>query len=293
MKKLTLLLILTALVFNAKSQNDTIIYYKNNEIRITEKDGAVEVSVNSESLTAEEKLFNGDYEVKNKPSVSPVFCFSQFSIKENKRDFNVHGTGIFAGFSNLAAKDLSEIGNVENARLKLSSFEIGLTAFGMDAQLSRKYGWLLFAGLGVKVQQYNADRNTAFVIEDNITVQREPELGRLYTKSRLVQWYLHAPIMLEYQAVSSKGNAVFIQAGVELGLKLSSKSSVVYRNESNRKVKEKIDRGMNVNPLTVDAKAEIGFNDFALYARYGLLNLFRKNRGPEVVPVAAGVIWHF
>ena len=52
-------------------------------------------------------------------------------------------------------------------------------------------------------------------------------------------------------------------------------------------------RGMNVNPLTADAKVEIGFYDFALYARYGLIELFRRHRGPEVIPVAAGVIWHF
>ena len=50
---------------------------------------------------------------------------------------------------------------------------------------------------------------------------------------------------------------------------------------------------MNVNPLTADAKVEIGFNSFGLYARYELIDLFKINRGQEVIPVAAGVIWHF
>jgi hypothetical protein len=275
MKKLTILLVFIALGFNAICQNDT-------------------TGVKSNELTAEEQLFQGEYEVNNRSSVNPVFCFSQFTVKKNQRHFSVHGSGLFAGFSNLSSRDLSQIGAFPNAQLKLSSFEIGLTAFGMDAQLSKKQGWLLFAGLGVKVQQYNADLNTAFVMEDNITGQSQPSVeGRLYSKSRLVQWYLHAPIMLEYQAVSFRGQVVFVQAGFELGLKLSSKSSVVYRDERNKKFKEKMGRGMNINPLTVDAKVEVGFNDFALYARYGLIALFRKNRGPEVVPVAAGVIWHF
>jgi hypothetical protein len=143
------------------------------------------------------------------------------------------------------------------------------------------------------VQQYNADRNNAFVEQDDITIQKRPDYEILYSKSRLVQWYMHMPIMVEYQKKLSKKSHFFVQAGVELGLKLSSKSSVVYRDERNKRVKEKMGRGMNVNPLTADAKIEIGFNSFALYGRYGLIELFRKNRGPEVIPVAAGVIWHF
>jgi len=104
---------------------------------------------------------------------------------------------------------------------------------------------------------------------------------------------MHVPIMFEYQKKLAKNSTFFVQAGVELGLKLSSKSSVVYRDDSNKRIREKMGRGMNVNPLTADAKVEIGFNSFALYARYGFITLFRKERGPEVIPVAAGVVWHF
>ena len=272
MKKLTILLIIIAFMSNAVCQNDN--------------------TISSDSLTAEDKLFQGTYEVDNDRAVSPVFCFSKFTTSK-KIKYHVHGSGLFAGFSNLAPRNLSEIGVVENAELKLSSFEIGLTIFGMDAQLSKKYGWLFFTGLGFRVQQYNADRNNAFVELDDVTVQVRPEEGRYYSKSRLVQWYMHVPIMFEYQKKISKKANFFVQGGVELGLKLSSKSSVMYRDDRNKKVREKMGSKMNVNPLTVDAKVEIGFNCFALYARYGLIDLFRKNRGPEVVPVAAGVILHF
>ena len=275
MKKLTILLICTVLVFNAKSQNDT-------------------TSIKSDKLTAEEKLFRGNYEIESDQSIYPVFCFSKFTeSKKGKNRFSVHGSGLFSGFSNLSTRMLTDIGLVEHAELKLSSFEIGLTLFGMDAHLSKKYGWLFFAGLGFKVQQYNADRNSAFVEENDITIQKRPDYGILYSKSRLVQWYMHLPIMVEYQKKLSRNSNFFVQAGVELGLKLSSKSIVIYRDDHNKRVKEKMGRGMNVNPLTADAKIEVGFNSFALYARYGLIELFRKNRGPEVIPVAAGIILHF
>ena len=135
--------------------------------------------------------------------------------------------------------------------------------------------------------------NLAFVERDLTTMQVRPEEGKFYSKSRLVQWYLHIPVMFEYQKKLTKRSNFFVQAGVELGLKLSSKSSVVYRDDRNKRIHEKMGRGMNVNPLTADVKVEIGFNNFALYARYGLINLFRKDRGPDVIPIAAGVILHF
>ncbi|MCL2247365.1 MAG: PorT family protein [Lentimicrobiaceae bacterium] len=271
MKKTTILLIFIALMSNAICQDDT--------------------TLKSDSLTAEDKLFHGSYETDDERAVSTDFCFSKFT-KSKKVKYKAHSHGIFAGFSNLATRDLSEIGIVKDAELKLSSFEIGLTIFGMNVQLSKKYGWLFFTGLGFRVQQYNADRNYAFVELDDVTVQIRPEEGHYYSKSRLAQWYMHLPIMFEYQKKISKRSSFFVQTGVELGLKLSSKSSVVYRDERNKKIHEKLGKGMNVTPLTVDARVEIGLNSFGLYARYGLIELFRKNRGPEVIPVAAGVIWH-
>jgi len=273
MKKTTILLIFLAFTIHAMSQNNA--------------------TNQSDTLTAEDKLFKGSYEVSEGHAVYPVFNFSKFTTSNEKKKYRVHGSGLFAGFSNLSTRTLSEIGTVEDAELKLSSFEIGLTLFGVGVQLHKKYGWLFFAGCGFKVQQYNADRNYAFIEQDYRTIQVRPEEGLFYSKSRLVQWYLHMPIMFEYQKKLSKRSNFFVQAGCELGLKLSSKSSVMYRDDRNKKVRETMGKGMNVNPLTADAKVELGFNNFALYARYGLITLFRKDRGPEVVPVAAGVIWHF
>jgi hypothetical protein len=274
MKKPTILLIFIAFIFNAIGQTDT-------------------TAVKSEPLSAEEQLFQGSYEPESSSALAPVFCFSKFVVKNKKRHFRVHGSGLFAGFSSLAPRSLAEIGTTKDAEIRPSSFEIGLTLCGMSAQLSKKYGWLFFAGLGFKVQQYNADRNYAFVMEDDVTVQKHPEAGILYSKSRLVNWYMHVPIMFEYQKKVAKRSRFFVQAGVELGLKLSSKSSTVYRDDHHKKTHEKLGKKMNVRPLTADLKVEVGFNSLALYARYGFIELFRKNRGPEVVPVAAGVIWHF
>ena len=272
MKNIILISLVSVIGFYAKAQSDTL---KPSE----------EVVKKSVEEAAEEALVTGNYDIV------PNFTFSQFTKVSTKKKFHVHGSGFFAGFSSLSSKDLN-IAEVENAVLKYNSYELGWTMFGMDVNLSRKRGWLFFSGLGLRVQQYNSDLNTAFKVVDGRTVQVPAPDSVVYSTSKLTQWYIHIPIVFEYQKKIPKTN-FFVQLGVECGLKLSSKSKTMYRNDNNRKTKEKIGSDMNTNPLTVDAKAEIGFGKTAIYARYGLINLFRKGRGPEVIPVAVGVVFHF
>ena len=210
-----------------------------------------------------------------------------------KNKMHVHGSGVFLGFSNLASRNLSNIGDVDGAILNYSSSEIGWTIGGMDVRLSKKQGWILFAGVGFRVNMYRSDLNTAFRMMGNRTEQIPAANDIFYTKSNLTQWYIHIPIMLEYQK-EIRSTSVFFQAGAECGVKLSSKSKVKYRSmDSNKKIKEIVGKGMNVNPFTIDLKAEIGFDNLAIYARYGLIDIFRKGRGAEAIPVSVGIIYHF
>ena len=242
-------------------------------------------TLQSKEEAAEEALLTGNYDI------APNFTFSQLSQVNKAGRYCVHGSGLFAGFSNLATRDLN-IADVENAVLKYNSYELGWTIFGMDIRMSRRQGWLFFSGLGLRMQQYNSDLNTAFKVVDEATVQVPAPSGTVYSTSKLTQWYMHIPLMFEYQMKLPRSN-FFAQLGFECGVKLSSKSRVMYRNSNNSSTKDKVGTEMNVNPLTVDAKAEIGVGKWALYARYGLVNLFRKGRGADVVPVAAGVVFHF
>ena len=232
-------------------------------------------------------LLEGEYG----KSVCADFTFSKFVEKKNK--MFPHGSGIFLGFSNLASRDLSNIGDVEGAILNYSSGEIGWTLGGMDVRMSKKHGWFLFAGVGFRVNMYRSDLNTAFRMMGNRTEQIPAANDIFYTKSNLTQWYIHIPIMLEYQKKTRSTN-VFFQAGAECGIKLSSKSKVkYYPMDSEKKIKKTLDKGMNVNPFTIDLKAEIGFDNLAIYARYGLIDIFRKGRGAEAIPVSVGIIYHF
>ncbi len=240
----------------------------------------------NDSINKDDKDFFGD------KYFTPDF---KEKMKRNfkRRHYKAHITGFYFGFSNLATQDL-QIGNSTNAELKLNSYEIGWTMFSKDFRLSkrsRNYGLILSTGLGFRYHEYNADKNTHFAPINNYVTQLQAPVGVKYTESYLSVWYMNIPVVLEWQ--KKRGNSsFFIQAGAEAGVKLSGRSKFNYSPEEDFVISQNIDK-IDINPLTLDAKFQIGFNDVSLYVRYGLINFFRSNRGTPVIPVAAGINLHF
>lgn len=295
MKRAILLSVLVVLYTTLFSQKDTTFYFQGNEINITSNsNNEINVRVhNSKMDSSETMLFEGTYNDTSSKEVNTSYAFSKF-IKKTKVSLDPHTSGIYAGFSNLASRDLS-IGNVKDAVLKYNSYEIGWTMFSVNIPLSNKYGWFFFIGAGFRVQQYNSDNNTAFRLDNNLnTCQIAAPTDIYYSTSKLTMWYFNVPLIFEYQKEITSSPNFYIQAGLDCGIKLTSKSKVKYCvTDDNKETKEFIGSNMNVNPITVDARVEIGFGDLGVYARYGLINTFRSNRGANVIPVAVGAIWHF
>lgn len=313
MKKLSLLLIFFVSVLILNAQSDTTIIYNGNKIIITEDQDNVTVFV--EKIQPDSTLFdlNPPYIIDeysqdlfpedslNKPKDSYLFgnrfFTPDFTEKVHKnfkrRKYRAHVTGFFIGFSNLATQDL-QIGNVADAALKLNSYELGWTMFHKDFRLSkrsRNYGLILSAGLGFRYNHLNADNNSSFIpINGYVTQVQAPDSVK-FNKSHLSVWYLNIPVVLEWQKKRGCSN-FFIQAGVEGGIKLSGRSKSSYSPEDDIVVMEKRSK-LDINPLTLDAKLQVGFNNISIYARYGLINFYRTGRGATVIPVSAGINLHF
>ena len=274
------------------AQHDTTFYYKEHKIVISNVDDGIKVEVSDSQLdSAERLLFEGTFDKEYSSEVSANFSFQKLiPSKKKKKRLYPHDGGFSIGFTNLSTKDL-DIGNVSDAQLKYSSFELAFQLGNVAVPIASRYGWLFFTGVGFRYQQFNSDFNTAFRIVDHYT-QQLPKEGTKYKMSKLATWYLSVPFMIEWQKKIGR-KSIYCQFGVETGILLYSKSKVKYMNEMGKKVKENYGRGMNINPITADARVGIGISHFGLYARYGLLNLFRKNRGAEVIPVAMGFVYNF
>lgn len=283
MKKFSLLLIALVLVCFVKAQSDTTVV---DSIPPYIVDEYLEDPFPGDTIDKNDNDFFGD------KYFTPDF---KEKMKRNfkRRHYKAHVTGFYMGFSNLATQDL-QIGSVNNAVLKLNSYEIGWTMFSKDFRLSkrsRNFGLILSTGLGFRYHEYFADNNTFFKPVNNYITQLPAPTDVKFTESYLSVWYMNIPVVLEWQ--KKKGNSsFFIQAGAEVGVKLSGRSKFIYSPEEDVVISQNIDK-IDINPLTLDAKFQIGFNDVSLYVRYGLINFFRANRGATVIPVSAGINLHF
>ena len=290
MKKTVLLSVFICTFLWVYSQEDTTNRHPKHD-----KDSII-IDENASLLNpAELLIFEGNYKDISPAEVAVDFTFSRFIASSSRgasskppRKMHAHDGGFAFGFNTMANKDLTNLGNIENAVLKYSSYELALQLSSFTVPISRKAGFLFFSGVGLRFVQYNADLNTAFREVNHITRQVEANEPINYKVSKLNSWYVTIPLMFEWQTKIPR-KTFYIQAGVEAGIRFSTVSKVKYFIDGH-KYKHKLDRGLNMNPLTLDAKVGSGFSHVGLYARYGLLNLFRVNRGPECVPLALGIV---
>ncbi|MDD2621650.1 MAG: hypothetical protein WC142_02865 [Bacteroidales bacterium] len=290
MKKLSIFTSLLLTIFIASAQNDTVIYFGSSKVYLSVDSGQTKVRVtNANTDSAEFMLFEGIYDDSTSKETIASFGFSKLIKSKRSSYIRPHSNNLFLGFSSLADRNLN-IADAENAMLKYNSFEWGWTAFTFELTppKTKQKGILFHAGLGIRMHQYNAENNTAFRLVNHYTTQVAAPDDIVYSTSKLTNWYVHLPALIEWQIPVQHTN-FFIQGGLECGIKLSAKSKIMYYVD-NKKTKEKIGSDLNVNPLTLDVKLAFGFGSYGLYARYGLLREFRKGRGPEVYPVAVGIV---
>ncbi len=292
MKKVTFLtMVLVACCVILNAQSDTIAQSTNGYDHRQLKDYE-----STELDSSELHIFEGSFNEDSESDVNLDFNFRKFifipnnkSKKEIQKRMYGHDGGFSIGLNQMSDKGLSQIGNVENAGLQYTSYELALQLGSINFRISHKAGLLFFTGVGLRFVQYNADKNTAFQLVDFNTVQCPAPEGISYKISKMNNWYVTIPLMFEWQ-LKSNHRSLYLQAGVETGIRLSSVSKVKYFIDG-EKYKDKLAKGLNMNPITLDAKVGIGYKNFGVYARYGLLDLFRKGRGPEVVPLALGLVF--
>ena len=71
-----------------------------------------------------------------------------------------------------------------------------------------------------------------------------------------------------------------------------SSSKIVYHDADGEKRKKKMDRGMNLRPVTMDFLFQAGVGCIGFYAKYSPFGLFEKDKGPKVHPVSLGLQLH-
>ena len=131
-------------------------------------------------------------------------------------------------------------------------------------------------------QYLNYNRNLSY---GNAPVLTDlPIEGREVKQGYIRYWSLRVPLCLEISSASSSGP--FIAFGPELEYRFGDVSKVDYVGEKKGEI---IAKGINVNPLGLNAVARVGINDFGLIARYSFTSLFQKDDPVQTYPFMIGI----
>lgn len=208
------------------------------------------------------------------------------------KDFDAHWAGFGMGFANFADGSFN-INDIDGVSLRSeNSLEYNFNFLEKSFPFS-KYNWAVVTGMGLRWSRYRLNTNNYFVEnEKGITVLQPAPEGITYSKSKLNITSLTIPVLLEWQSRKIKGDRFFFSGGVVGVIKTISSSKVEFRDENSKKRKEKMDRGMNIRPVTMDFLLQGGYDWIGFYIKYSPMGLFEGGKGPKIQPVSIGLHLH-
>jgi hypothetical protein len=277
----------------------TIINSGNKRIIVTDNVNKqrLEVEVyelqDGEEIDSYEKVFEGHYidgkvyeRKKSLVSIDIPSPLARRSYKNSYTHIDPHYAGIGIGFARFADK-----GDIDNIPFRTgNSLEIDFNILEEAFPISRHYKWAVVTGFGVRWTCYQLKGNHYFKeIDDYTQVLTAPDDWNIQ-KSRLGITTLNVPLLLEWQSHRSK---LFFSAGAVCSFKVASSSRINYKDERDKKCKEKVDSGMTLRPVTMDILVQAGLRDVGFFTRYSPISIFEKNKGPELYPLTFGAMLHF
>lgn len=132
------------------------------------------------------------------------------------------------------------------------------------------------------------DYNRNLASGNNIELTKNPINGKDVKQGYLRYWSLRVPLCLEISSASSRGP--FIAVGPELEFRFGDVSKVDVVDMKDRVT---VSKGININPLGLNAVARIGINDFGVIARYSFTSLFLNDDPVQTYPFMIGISTSF
>jgi hypothetical protein len=243
------------------------------------------------------KIFdeNGETNVKIEEKDKEYICQDEedFERQPAWKNFKGHWAGISGGPNNLVDKNFSFERNDEDQFMEINpvkswNFNVNFAQYSIGLG-SDKVG--LSTGLGIEWSNYHfSDTNIIAKEGGKIVEKSTPESIQ---KKRLQTTYLTVPLLFEVQFPNLvRSKRAYISVGVISGIKLFSNTKIKYVKDGNKQ-KEKFKSDYYLNSIRYGLTARMGYSDCGVYFNYYLTPLFLKDHGPELYPLAAGVVLNF
>jgi len=222
-------------------------------------------------------------------------------VEKKRKKYRPHFKGNWAGvelgvngyLNNTGGLDMPkgyeflELKYEKSANFNINFFQQSFNLIG------NKFG--LVTGLGI--QWYNYRFSDDIIIKADSSViygYSNTNSSKSYIKSKLTASYLVMPIIFEFQTNSHHSFRSFhLGVGVVGGIRLGSHSKQVYTESGSGKTKPKTYDSFHLQPFRLDGTVRIGWGPLNLYANYSIIEMFRKDRGPELYPFTVGLILPF
>lgn len=202
--------------------------------------------------------------------------------------FKGHWTGFYYGFVN--ASGTPDFMDLDWA----GSFNMQFNFVKHSINLSPRNNMGLVVGLGFDYQRMKfADKNLTVTTEQGHLVPLSLDaLGINNVKrSTFKTLYLSIPLLYEVQFPARYRKNLYVSAGFVGGIRMHSKTKVVYRDHGKQKRKEK--DSFNMIPFKADVTGRIGYRGISVWGSYTLTNMFKGGHGPEIHPYTVGLGFTF
>jgi hypothetical protein len=305
MKKLVLLALMAMLALcNAYASDfepkDTTVYFRDKVIQINDSIDQVSIKVSTRTENGEEPyqtVFEGLYSDRK--------SYERWSVVENlgiqipfitkkspaykSRKMEAHWAGYGLGFT--ALTDGISYNGVDGMDLILGkSAECNINiAEHILPMFFNTVG--ITTGIGFSSRNYYLD-NSKILVSTNDVVSVFDNSPVKYKYSRLKNWYLTVPLLLEFQPFNSNKDKPYIAIGVVGGVRLSTTFRSRYYTTSGSTIKTK-EQGMNVLPITYEYMAQAGTRNMSIYFKYSPISIFEAGKGPNVQHTSIGFMFDF
>jgi hypothetical protein len=295
---LALLPLCGMLASNGEPQ-DTVVRFNNKIIEIRDSVDHVNVKVlkaDGNDTTAFKTVFEGLYSdnqsyerwsVVEELGIQIPFVTNKQKTSKHRYDMQSHLSGFGWGF--ITMTDGVNINNVNGVQLDLNrSYEFNYNMIEHITPIFFRYLGIS-SGVGFSWRNYYLDNNTYFKEENDLVTVATGAATNKYKYSRLSNWYLTIPVMLELQIFKSNKYKPYLAAGVVGDVRLTTSSNTKYVNPAGSTI-HTTQRGMNVLPLSMDYLAQAGMGKISIYAKYSPVGIFEKGKGPDVQHASLGFI---
>ncbi len=214
-----------------------------------------------------------------------------------KPTFRGHWSGFEMGINAFANEDYSIYDNkpqpVNRNFMDLNlvkSIAVNLNFLQYDISLQKtKTNIGIVTGMGLEWNNYRFDQDITLQEIDGIIYPDADKYKDVSVrKSKLTSLYLTVPLLMEFQIPVKNNHKIHMAAGLIGGLRLGTHTKIKYKRKGNSH-KDKDRDDYNLQAFRYSAHVRLGYRAINLFATYGMTDLFRKNKGPELTPYTIGL----